>query len=122
MFGISCAPEIHQSIIQQVLADCEGARNIADDIIVFGSTVEEHDERLDSVLQRLMHAGLTLNGEKCRFRMTEMTFMGHHLSAHGIKPTDEKVSGVLKAREPSTPAEVRSFLDLVNFLGRFGEQ
>ena len=119
MFGISCAPEIHQRIIQQVLADCEGARNIADDIVVFGSTVEEHDRRLDAVLQRLMRAGLTLNREKCRFRLTELVFMGHHLSRNGVTATNEKVSAVLKAREPRSPAEVRSFLGLVNFLGRF---
>ena len=119
MFGISCAPEIHQRIIQQVLADCEGARNIADDIVVFGSTVEEHDRRLDAVLQRLMQAGLTLNRDKCRFRLTELVFMGHHLSKNGVTATNEKVSAVLKAREPRSPAEVRSFLGLVNFLGRF---
>ena len=119
MFGISCAPEIHQRVIQQVLADCEGARNIADDIVVFGSTVEEHDRRLDVVLQRLMQAGLTLNKEKCRFRLTELVFMGHHLSGKGVTAANEKVAAVLKAREPSSPAEVRSFLGLVNFLGRF---
>ena len=119
MLGISCAPEIHQRVIQQVLADCEGARNIADDIVVFGSTVEEHDRRLDAVLQRLMQAGLTLNKAKCRFRLTELVFMGHHLSKKGIMAAVDKVAAVLKAREPGTPAEVRSFLGLVNFLGRF---
>ena len=119
MFGISCAPEIHQRVIQQVLADCEGARNIADDIVVFGSTVQEHDQRLNAVLQRLMQAGLTLNKAKCRFRLTELVFMGHHLSRNGVTATTEKVAAVLNAREPSSPAEVRSFLGLVNFLGRF---
>ena len=119
MFGISCAPEIHQRVIQQVLADCEGTRNIADDIVVFGSTVEEHDRRLDAVLRRLMQAGLTLNKDKCRFRLTELVFMGHRLSRKGVTAADDKVAAVLKAREPSSPAEVRSFLGLVNFLGRF---
>jgi hypothetical protein len=53
MFGISSAPEIYQNIIRQVLAGCEGTQNIADDIVVYGATVQEHDTRLRKVLERL---------------------------------------------------------------------
>ena len=45
MFEISSAPELYQHTIQQVLAGCEGAYNIHDDIIIHGRTVEEHDSR-----------------------------------------------------------------------------
>ena len=48
MFGISSAPELYQHIIQQVLQGCEGAHNIADNIIVHGRGGEEH-KRLDSL-------------------------------------------------------------------------
>ena len=119
MFGISCAPEMHQRVIQQVLEGCEGVRNIADDIIVYAPTLEQHDRRLDAVLRRLQDAGLKLNGEKCQFGMTELTFMGHRLSRAGVTATDDKVDAVLRAREPRTASEVRSFLGLVTFLGRF---
>ena len=119
MFGISCAPEMHQRVIQQVLEGCEGARNIADDIIVYASTTEQHDQRLDEVLRRLQEAGLKLNGSKCQFGMTELTFMGHRLSRAGVTASDEKVAAVINAREPRNASEVRSFLGLVTFLGRF---
>ena len=118
-FGVSCAPEIHQRVIQQVIGGCEGARNIADDIIIYGSTVEEHNRRLDAVLQCLWEAGLRLNQEKCRFGLPELTFMGYRLSKHGISATDEKVRAVLNARKPRAASEVRSFLGLLNFVGRF---
>ena len=119
MFGISCAPEMHQRVIQQVLEGCDGVRNIADDIIVYASTTEQHDQRLDTVLRRLQDAGLKLNGEKCQFGMTELTFMRHRLSRAGVTATDDKVAAVLNARRPQTSSEVRSFLGLVTFLGRF---
>eukprot|EP00112_Aurelia_sp_Birch-Aquarium-sp1_P009823 Seg2131.1 transcript_id=Seg2131.1/GoldUCD/mRNA.D3Y31 product="putative protein K02A2.6" protein_id=Seg2131.1/GoldUCD/D3Y31 len=61
MFGISCAPEMYQRIIQQVLQGCEGAINIFDDIIVYGATVSEHNQRLHQLLQRIRERGLTLN-------------------------------------------------------------
>ena len=46
LFGINCAPEMYQRVIQQALQGCEGVRDIFDDIIVHGPTVEEHDKRL----------------------------------------------------------------------------
>ena len=119
MFGINSAPELYQHIIQQVLQGCEGAHNIADDIIVHGKSVEEHDKRLVKVMGKLAERGLTLNPDKCEFRIPRITFMGHVLSERGIGPTNEKVKAVVNAREPESATEVRSFLGLVNFCARF---
>ena len=38
MFGISCAPEMYQRVLQQILQSCEGALNIMDDIIIHASS------------------------------------------------------------------------------------
>ena len=84
MFGITSATEVYQHIIQQVLQGCEGVQNIADDIIVHGTTIELHDQRLTKVLERLQEKGLTLNPEKCEFRIPKITFMGHLVSDKGI--------------------------------------
>ncbi|XP_028415017.1 uncharacterized protein K02A2.6-like [Dendronephthya gigantea] len=118
MFGITSAPEVYQHIIQQILQGCEGVQNIADNIIVHGPTVEVHDRRLIKVLEVLQKRGLTLNPEKCEFRIPKITFMGHFVSEKGIGPTEEKVRAVVNAREPKTASEVRSFLGLVNFCSR----
>ena len=119
MFGISCALEIYQHVIQQVLTGCEGAANIADDIIVHGRDMEDHDRKLTKVLEYLQKRGPTLNREKCQFRMPQLTFMGKVLLERGVGPTETKVEAVLKAREPESATEVRSFLGLVNFNARF---
>jgi hypothetical protein len=44
---------------------------------VHGPTIELHDQRLTKVLERLQEKGLTLNPEKCEFRIPKITFMGH---------------------------------------------
>ena len=119
MFGVSCAPEMYQRVIQQVLEGCEGVRNIHDDIIVHGRTVDEHDRRLEKAMERIQDRGLTLNKEKCKFHMSELEFMGHLLSARGIGPTQAKVEAVTEARQAESAAEVRSFLGLMNFCARF---
>lgn len=42
MFGISCAPEIFQKILEKMLIHCEGAINFIDDILIFGDSEEQH--------------------------------------------------------------------------------
>lgn len=119
MFGINCAPEIFQKIMEQILNGCEGTLNASDDIIVYGKTKKEHDERLNIVLKRLKEFNVTLNHNKCVFGATEIDFLGHHLSKIGIKPIASKISAVKGFREPKTSEEVRSFLGLVNYVGKF---
>ena len=119
MFGVSCAPEMYQRVIQLVVEDCDGVRNIHDDIILHGQTTEDHDKQLDQAMERIQNRGLTLNKEKCKFHMSELEFMGHLLSAREIGPYQTKVEAVTEARQPEPVAEVRSFLSLVNFYARF---
>ena len=120
MFGITSAPEIYQHAIQQALHGCQGVRNISDDIIILhAKDDQEHDKRLEKLLERLQERGLTLNLEKCKFKMPQLEFMGYLLTACGIGPTESKVEAVVNAREPKTVAEVRSFMGLVNFSAKF---
>ncbi|MCG8032064.1 MAG: RNA-directed DNA polymerase, partial [Candidatus Thiodiazotropha taylori] len=119
MMGISCAPEMYQKCIQQLIQHVDGAHNILDDIIVHGTSREEHDKRLIQVLGTLKDNGLTLNKDKCELNMSKLVFMGHVLSARGIGPAEVKVQAVQKAREPESAAEVKSFLGLVTYSSRY---
>ena len=118
-FGVNAAPEKYQHIITQSMAGLQGVANIADDLIIHGRDTEEHDKNLNSVLERLSEKQLTVNAEKCSFRMNKVVFMGLLLSKHGIGPTEEKVRAVVEASQPQTPSEVRSFLGLVGFSAGF---
>lgn len=119
MFGINCAPEIFQKVMEKLLAGCEGCLNYIDDIIVFGNTKQQHSERLCKVLERLKLFDVTLNNKKCIFGVSEIKFLGHHLSVSGIKPTHDKVLAIRQFRQPETAEETRSFLGLVNYVGKF---
>lgn len=119
IFGISCAPEKFQKIMETILSECEGALNFIDDVLIHGATEEIHDNRLAKVLQVLKKYNVTLNERKCVYKVKKLEFLGHELSGDGIKPTKDKVSAVQNFREPRTPEEVRSFLGLVNYVGKF---
>ncbi|XP_069782085.1 UPF0462 protein C4orf33 homolog isoform X1 [Narcine bancroftii] len=118
-FGINAASEIYQYEIHRVIQGIPGVANISDDIIVHAPTKEEHDKRLRRVLSRLQEAGLTVNGNKCQFGVSEMDFMGHRLTREGLNPAEAKVKAIAEARAPQNATEVRSFLGLVNFCAKF---
>ncbi|KAJ6648539.1 Retrovirus-related Pol polyprotein [Pseudolycoriella hygida] len=119
MFGIACAPEKFQKIMEVILAGCEGCLNYMDDIIIYGKTRTELDDRVSKVLQRLKEYNVKLNESKCIFGVTELNFLGHRLSADGIKPNWDKVEAIRNFRRPFNVEETRSFLGLVNFVGKF---
>ena len=56
-----------------------------DDLVVWGQDIEQHDVRLRQVLDRCRERNLTLNKEKCRFLVSEVSYVGHVLSADGVK-------------------------------------
>ena len=83
-FGIKSAQEVFQKQICQVFGDLPGVKTDIDDILVRGITKEEHDEHLNAVLQRCEQVNLTLNKEKCRFGVTQVTYIGHVLTPKGV--------------------------------------
>ena len=119
MFGVTSAPEKYQQIIRDVLRGCEGVINIADDLVIHGNGVEQHDERLFVVLNRLKEVGLTLNGDKCEFRLPRLTFFGHQVTQNGVEPSEEKVAAIRNADPPQNASEARSFLGLAQFVSKF---
>lgn len=118
-FGVNCAPEMFQKIVEQILVGCKNVLIFIDDIVVYGKTETEHDECLRNVLTALKKRNVLLNHSKCELKKPEITFLGHKLSKDGVRPTEDKVEAIRKCREPRTKEELRSFLGLVTFLSRF---
>ena len=65
MFRMTPTLEIYQHAIHQAFHGCEVYAILSDDIILHAKDIEEHDERLGKLLERLNQRGLTLNIEKC---------------------------------------------------------
>lgn len=119
MFGICSASEHFQRIVEQILSNCPNTFNYQDDIFIHGKTEAEHDTALKQTLQTLEAHNVVLNTKKCKFKVNETEFLGHHISQRGVRPMDAKVIAVQQFRSPRTSEEVRSFLGLVGYVGRF---
>ena len=114
-FGISSASEIFHETIRQVIQGINGARNISDDIVIFGEDREKHDVALQKVLQGLSDTGLTLNSQKCVFRTNKISFFGVVFSENGISPDPAKVKAVREFSRPENVKDLRSFLGMMNY-------
>lgn len=107
-FGIKSAPEIFHRAMESIIEGLEGTRVYIDDLVVWGNTKQQHDERLEKLLQRVKKYGLKLKREKCLVGVTEMTFLGDKLTANGVLPDKTKVQAILNMPAP-TDKKKRSF-------------
>lgn len=105
--------------MEQILCGCEGCVNFIDDILVYGSSQQEHDTRLEKVQRKLQESNIKLKNEKCVYGASELKFLGHILSATGVKPDEDKLESIRNYQEPCSKEEIRSFLGLVNYVGKF---
>lgn len=71
------------------------------------------------VLDTLKGYNVVLNSSKFIFKVKQIVFLGHILSDVGIVPAPEKIETLKGFRAPETVDELRSFLELVTYVGRF---
>ncbi|GBG64169.1 hypothetical protein CBR_g40869 [Chara braunii] len=90
-----------------------------DDILIFSKTVEEHVAHLDKVFSLLRQHKFKINGEKCEFGCTRVLYLGHEISAEGLKPDDAKVASIRDWPCPPSVTEMRSFLGITGYYRTF---
>ena len=73
-----------------ILSGLKGTLCLIDNVLIFGKTQEEHDQRLAEVLTRIQSTGVTLNKDKYVFNTSTLTFLGHVLDKDGISADPEK--------------------------------
>ncbi|XP_026142558.1 uncharacterized protein K02A2.6-like [Carassius auratus] len=113
-FGIASAPAIFQRAMNQILQGLPNVHCYLDDILVTGQTEAEHLENLDAVLGWL-HA----EKGKCDFFKDSLEYLGHIIDAEGLHKSPKKVHAIVNAPIPSNITQLRSFLGLLNYYGRF---
>ena len=74
---------------------------------------------LESVLKRADEKNLRFNGEKCEFDKPSITFYGHVFSKNGVSPCPEKIEAIKSLKPPTNVHELRSYLGMVTYCGRF---
>ena len=117
--GSIVAQDMFQRKLDAIFLSIPGVTGIADDMIIYGRTDQEHDQHLVNFLEVCRKNTLTLNPDKMQFRLPQVFFFGHQWSARGLSPDPKKIVSSEKDGIPQDVEMMRSFLGLVNYLNRF---
>ena len=74
---------------------------------------------LEDMFRALQAAGLTLEPSKIHFGPNEVHYLGHVLSADGIRIGEDQIKAIADLKTPSTIKELRSVLRTINFVRKF---
>lgn len=120
-FGLKGAPATFQRLMNYVLTGLQGLECFVylDDIVIYGKNLEDHNNKLRKVFDKLREHNLKLQPEKCQFLRKEVVYLGHKCSEEGALPDPSKTSCVQNFPVPRTVRQVQSFLGLANYYRKF---
>ena len=118
-FGISSAPGIFQRTMECLLRGIPKVMVYLDDILVTGTSEDDHLHNLQLVLDRLEEAGLHLKKGKCEFLVPSIIYLGHKIDSEGLHPLPAKIEAISNASTPKNVTELKAFLGLLNYYGKF---
>lgn len=119
--GLKGAPATFQRLMTYVLSGLQGIKCLVylDDIIVYGKTLNDHNNKLIDVFTQLRLHNLKLQPEKCTFLQKKITYLGHVISEKGIEPDPSKIECIKNYPRPTNIKEIQAFLGLANYYRRF---
>ena len=120
-FGLTNAPAVFMDLMNRIFRPYLDRFVVVfiDDILVYSRDEEEHAEHLRIVLQILREKQLYAKFSKCEFWLREVSFLGHIVSAEGIRVDPSKISAIVNWNPPKNVSEVRSFLGLAGYYQKF---
>ena len=120
-FGLCKAPAAIQRLMDLVLAGLQWSHCLVylDDIIILGSSFEDHMKNLEAVFTRIRQAGLKLQPKKCVFLRALVNYLGHIVSRSEVSTDPAKVERVVSWPTPQTTEDVHRFLGFAGYYRRF---
>ena len=86
-----------------------------DDITTYGGSDDELVKNIEAIFKRLEKHKLVLHPDKWVMGVSEIDFLGYTIDANGIRHNEKRIQNVKDFATPSTKAQLKSFLGLVNF-------
>ncbi|GFS76701.1 retrovirus-related Pol polyprotein from transposon 17.6 [Trichonephila clavipes] len=119
-FGLKNAPYFFSKLMAELLNGLEDfVVPYLDDIAVFSDTWESHIKHMETVLQRIKRAKLTIKPSKCKFAQQNVKFLGHIVGQGFRTPSEIKVQAVLEFPTPRTKTQIRAFFGLAGYYQKY---
>ena len=116
-FGISSAPGIFQRVMESILQGVSGVVVYLDDILISGSTEDQHLAALDEVLSRMDKS--ELRGANVSFADVSVSYLGHRIDAQDLHPLPERICAIRDAPAPTSVSALKSHLGMLTYYSKF---
>ena len=90
-----------------------------DDIVIFGSTIQEHNDNLTAVIEIIHQLGVRLEPKKCEYLKPKLEYLGHIITKEGVKPNPQKINCIKNFRPLKNVKDIQSFLGLAGYYRKF---
>ena len=116
--GMRNSSATHQQWVTLALKDYIGkiCHVYLDVIIIWSNSLAEHRTNVALILKALWKAELYCSQKKSTLFTMGVDFLGHHISAWGIKADDSKVKWILNWLPPKSAKHIQQFLGLVRYI------
>ena len=101
--------------MDNMLKSIPGVCVYLDDVLISGSSEQEHLDSLNRVLALMAERGFRVAKEKCAFQQCEVSYLGHMIDKNGLHPLKNKVEAIVNAPAPTNTTELKSFLGMCQF-------
>ena len=117
-FGLSSSPEVWQRNLCQPYENVGGCAGIADDILLWGSDIEEHNKSLRAMLQKARDSNLKLHRSKLKIWLPEESYV-MSFTKQGLKASESHVEAISQMDELQDNTELMRFNGMINYLGKY---
>ena len=118
-FGAKMSQDVFQMKMDLIMEKCPGVISIHDDIVIYGTSEEDHDTNLINLLNVAQIEGLVLNSKKLELKQPRVYFFGAEYSTEGMHPCSKKIQCITKMTPPIDKQELASFIKMVTYMGNF---
>ena len=105
--------------MDQIVESCPGTISIADDIGVFGKTIEEHNRNLITLMDKALRHGLIFNESKCFINTPSLSFYGLHFDKEGVHPDNSRIKNIKAIQTPTTRKALQELLGIAIYMSPF---
>ncbi len=120
-FGLCNAPSTFQAAMNEIFRPHLRRFVLVffDDILIYSRSMDEHLEHLEIVLRTLEEHHFHIKPSKCAFAQVELEYLGHIISAEGVRVDQRKIQAMLDWPWPKDITALRGFLGLTGYYRRF---
>lgn len=119
VYGLSSSPGIFQKLMTNLFKSIPDVIVFYDDILIKSKSLDSHLKSVEQVFRILEMNGLKIKKEKCEFITDQVKYLGFIINKRGVRVNPEKLKPILDMPHPTNVSELKSFLGMVNFYGKF---